>query len=202
MLSPALQRERAQRSGWRAPKQTIDFTGSTDVAHAVAVDGSQRVIVTGRMQPSGGHSDFALARLTSGGALDGSFDGDGRVETDFFTGVGSSEVATSLAIQADGRIVAGGTGGPSTQNPQFILARFNTNGSPDTASTRWSAWQAATRLRATRATTHNHSSAVWDSTSSTAATTTTTSTPATAQAGTRCSAATAPIRRKSTRGMA
>jgi uncharacterized delta-60 repeat protein len=110
-------------------KQTIDFSGSTDVAYAVTVDGSQRVIIAGTTSPSGGHSDLAIARLTSGGALDSSFAG-GRVETDFFS-ESSSEVATSLAIQADGRIVAGGLGAVVGELSQFLLARYNTNGTLD-----------------------------------------------------------------------
>ncbi len=52
-----------------------------------------------------GNSDFALARYNSNGTLDNSFDGDGKLTTDFF---GSYDIAYSLAIQTNGKIVVAG----------------------------------------------------------------------------------------------
>ena len=48
---------------------------------------------------------FALARYNTDGTLDSSFSGDGKQTTSF---AGQSDIATGVAIQADGRIVAGG----------------------------------------------------------------------------------------------
>ena len=67
--------------------------------------------------------DFGLARYNTDGSLDTTFDGDGKVTTDF----GDSEDARGVAIQADGKIVAAG----STLG-DFALARYNTDGSLDT----------------------------------------------------------------------
>lgn len=60
------------------------------------------------------------------GALDPSFDGDGRVVTDF--GVGDADQAEAVAVQSDGRIVAVGRAGPG-----FGLARYNPDGALDAA---------------------------------------------------------------------
>jgi uncharacterized delta-60 repeat protein len=64
------------------------------------------------------------------GALDPTFDADGRVVTDFF---GGRELATDVVIQPDGRIVAAG----AAINPfgatrfDFALARYDVDGSLD-----------------------------------------------------------------------
>ena len=51
------------------------------------------------------HQDFALARYTSDGTLDTTFSGNGKVVTDF---LGGNDYAYTLAIQSNGKIVAGG----------------------------------------------------------------------------------------------
>lgn len=74
-------------------------------------------------------SDFALARYNSDGSLDGTFDGDGKVTTDFAGGSGEFDnYASGLAIQADGKIVAAGRA-PGVGAGDFGLARYNPNGS-------------------------------------------------------------------------
>lgn len=61
------------------------------------------------------------------GDLDLSFDGDGKVNTDF--NANSDERATSIAIQSDGKLVVAGVTFGTTAN--FALARYNTDGSVD-----------------------------------------------------------------------
>jgi uncharacterized delta-60 repeat protein len=58
------------------------------------------------------------------GDLDPTFSGDGRVVTDF----GFDDRAEGLAVQPDGRIVVAGT----SCGGDFLVARYNTDGSPDT----------------------------------------------------------------------
>ncbi|HEX6709713.1 MAG TPA: Ig-like domain-containing protein [Rubrobacter sp.] len=74
------------------------------------------------------------ARAADAGDLDTSFDGDGRVVFDVFGGVDDS--ARAVAIQPDGKIVlAGEWCGFAAQcnTASFALARFNPDGSLDTA---------------------------------------------------------------------
>src|SRR5215216_947068 len=67
---------------------------------------------------------FTIALAASGG-LDTTFSGDGRKTTDF----GAHEQAYGIAIQSNGKIVVVGR---STPGSDFALARYNTNGAPDT----------------------------------------------------------------------
>src|SRR5918999_110285 len=62
------------------------------------------------------------------GDLDPTFDGDGKVTTDF---AGTFDEAFGMAIQGDGKIVAAGVAVVSG-NDDFALARYNSNGSLDT----------------------------------------------------------------------
>jgi uncharacterized delta-60 repeat protein len=73
-----------------------------------------------------GLSDFALARYNTNGSLDTTFDGDGKVMTDF----GSLDVATAVDIQGDGTIVAAGY--VFVESTDFGVARYRADGSPDT----------------------------------------------------------------------
>jgi uncharacterized delta-60 repeat protein len=71
---------------------------------------------------------FAPPAWASSGALDPSFDGDGKVLTDFATA--TSEETSALALQRDGRIVVAGrarVGG----RWQLALARYREDGSLD-----------------------------------------------------------------------
>jgi uncharacterized delta-60 repeat protein len=123
-------------------KLTTDFVsndhgGSTgDAALGVAIQGDGRIIAVGRAETDTGlaRTDVALARYNSNGSLDTSFGGDGRVTMAFAPGdpQRANDSASVVDIQPDGRIVtAGFTGVPF--NEVFGLARFNANGTQDSA---------------------------------------------------------------------
>jgi len=106
------------------------ISGSFDVA-ALALQPDGKIILSGTaLNASPASADFALARFNSDGALDsGGFGVAGLAITDFdWTGSGGSRqnVASSLALQADGKILVGGYSGSS-----FALLRHKTDGSPD-----------------------------------------------------------------------
>ncbi|MFJ8163605.1 calcium-binding protein [Streptomyces sp. NPDC096136] len=99
---------------------TTGFTGP-DVANGVKVQADGKIVTAG----SAGF-DVALARYNpADGSLDTTFDGDGKVTTDF--GTNTLDGAADLALQSDGRIVAAGI-----SQADFGVARYNTNGSLDT----------------------------------------------------------------------
>jgi len=113
----------------------VDF-GSEASARAVALQPDGRIVLAGGvLQPVGGGccvSDFALVRLTSVGVLDSSFDGDGRVVTDFLAGADNGhDVAQAVRVQADGRIVAAGAGVAGVVSVDFAVARYLADGSLD-----------------------------------------------------------------------
>jgi uncharacterized delta-60 repeat protein len=86
-------------------KQTISFGARDDWANAVALDSQGRIVLAGYAN-NGSNDDFALARLTSAGALDATFDGDGKQTLSFDT---QSEEAASVAVDSLDRIIVGGT---------------------------------------------------------------------------------------------
>jgi uncharacterized delta-60 repeat protein len=103
-------------------KATVNFSAGASEAYAVAVQGSS-IWVAGYAG-----SGFALARLTSSGALDYSF-GSGSGSVTSIVGT-SSAFANSLIIQADGKPVLAGYA--SSGGTVFALARYTTSGALDT----------------------------------------------------------------------
>ena len=100
-----------------------DFGGS-DVAYSVAIQPDGKILVAGTtFTPLDG--DFGLVRYNQDGSLDSSFGTNGIVLTDF----GGSDVAKSVAIQPDGKILV--AGGSDIGNGVFALARYNSDGSLD-----------------------------------------------------------------------
>jgi len=73
-------------------------------------------------------SSFALVRYNSDGSLDATFGIGGKVATDF----GGSDVAFALVQQPDGKLLAAGDSFfLAIRNTDFVLARYNANGSLD-----------------------------------------------------------------------
>jgi uncharacterized delta-60 repeat protein len=97
-------------------------------AEALRVQPDGKIVAAG-YGTNGSNYDFALARYNPSGSLDTSFDGDGKVVTDFGS---HDDLAYSLALQPDGKIVVAGrshNGG----DWDFALARYNPDGSLDTS---------------------------------------------------------------------
>jgi uncharacterized delta-60 repeat protein len=97
--------------------------GGGGVALSVVVQPDGRIVVAGTYRLSSGER-FLLMRYTQDGSLDGSFGASGIALTDFGRG---SDHAQSLALQADGKIVAVGVAGPSGAR-DFAVARYTSSG--------------------------------------------------------------------------
>src|SRR5919106_887285 len=87
-------------------KVNTDFAGTPDQARGVAIQGDGKIVAAGLAIVSG-NEDFVLVRYKTDGSLDATFDGDGKVTTDF-AGHEQPDQARGVAIQADGKIVAAG----------------------------------------------------------------------------------------------
>jgi len=109
----------------------IDFNVN-DTFNAVALQADGKIVAAGSADSgtSAPSSDFVLARLNPNGTLDTSFDGDGKVFTNFDNN--NYDAAYDLAIQADGKLVAVGETVSSGGGSDFAIARYNPNGSLDT----------------------------------------------------------------------
>jgi uncharacterized delta-60 repeat protein len=94
----------------------VTTTFSTDATPSgVAVQGNGRIVAVGGVGGAGGR--FALARYDRNGALDATFGGDGKVTTNFSA---EEDLASAVALQTDGKIVAAG----KARGDRFAVARY------------------------------------------------------------------------------
>lgn len=109
-------------------RTTTGFGGENDAALDVAVQTDGRIVVAGRTDSDGEFDyDFAVARYTTSGGLDGSFNFDGKASIGF----GYSDQARAVALQPDGKIVLAGPSDPDDAPSDFAVARLNTIGLAD-----------------------------------------------------------------------
>ena len=109
-------------------KVTTAFGPGNDYGYSVALQSDGKIVVAGSSD-NGSITEFSLVRYNSNGTPDNTFDGDSKVTTT----IGSfSNVARSVAIQSDNKILAGGYSNDGI-GEDFTIVRYNTNGSLDTA---------------------------------------------------------------------
>jgi uncharacterized delta-60 repeat protein len=113
-----------------APDLTFDTDGfavtdigpGNDFARGLTIQPDGKYVLGGTATIAGA-TDIALVRYTTSGSLDTTFDGDGRVTTDF----GGGETGEDVVMQSDGKLVVAAR---SANN--FAAVRYNLNGSIDT----------------------------------------------------------------------
>jgi len=99
----------------------VDFGAIYSNANAVEMQSDGKILAAGfaRFKTTG--SDLALVRVTTDGQLDTTFGNTGKTTTDF----GLYEVALSLSLQPDGKLVLlGATGTNPLGGTNFLLARY------------------------------------------------------------------------------
>ncbi len=106
---------------------TTDVGASNDEVFALALQPDGKIIIGGETA-NGTNLDIALVRFNANGSLDTTFDGDGIVTTAAGPG---NDLIRSIAVQADGKIVAAGTASNGTNN-DLAVVRYESNGSLDT----------------------------------------------------------------------
>ncbi|MEQ1730686.1 MAG: hypothetical protein ABL982_20140, partial [Vicinamibacterales bacterium] len=100
------------------------YPGGVGLSGAMQPDG--RIIVAGA--GAGAPYDYEVVRFDADGKLDDTFGGgDGKVTISFGS---SSDLATSVVVQSDGRIVVAGYNSTGLDS-DFALARLNADGSLD-----------------------------------------------------------------------
>ncbi len=107
---------------------------NNDAAADVAVQRNGKIVVTGFATQSPTKDTLLVARFTRSGKLDPTFSGDGR-ETIPFPGRPESG-GESLAIQANGRIVAAGSAAPGMTSGDMAVVRLMPNGKLDRSFSR------------------------------------------------------------------
>jgi len=113
---------------------TTNFPNLAAVASAVAIQSDGKIIVAGGAFPLFTFlGDYALVRYNANGSLDSSFGRGGIVRTRFSAG---GSYAYAVALQPDGKIIAGGTvfvdfSTDDSSNTDFALVRYRPNGTLD-----------------------------------------------------------------------
>jgi uncharacterized delta-60 repeat protein len=108
-----------------------DGTVTTDVqqsdwAAGLVIQEDGKIITAG--PTSGSSGQFALVRYSVDGSLDTTFDGDGKVTTDF---TARPDYAFDVALQVTGKIVAVGMANGTFALARFALARYKPDGTLD-----------------------------------------------------------------------
>jgi len=96
-----------------------------DVSFSVALQPDGKVVLGG-YSFVGGNTQFAVVRYKANGALDPSFNGTGKVTTT----IGTFSAINGVAVQSDGKVVAGGVTS-SSGNQNFAVTRYLNNGQLD-----------------------------------------------------------------------
>jgi uncharacterized delta-60 repeat protein len=96
---------------------TTRILGAYDSASAVAIQSNGKIVAAGLSS-----TQMAVARYNPDGSPDTSFNGNGKVATDF----GESAWADAVALQSDGKIVVAGAGHGGSTGYDFALARYDT----------------------------------------------------------------------------
>lgn len=110
--------------GWTLTDMGANFDNAFDVI--LQPDG--KIIVVGVAEHNG-QADFAVARYQPDGALDTTFDSDGKVTTDLGS---SSDWAFGAGLQSDGKIVVSGMY-YNGNDFDFASVRYETSGTLDTS---------------------------------------------------------------------
>jgi len=100
----------------------VDF-GASEYAMGVALAPDGKIVVTGPTISSGGNGNYGVARLTTSGALDTSFNSTGKETLD----LGNYDIPNGLVVQDTGKIVVVGASGGGA-----MVVRFNASGGVDT----------------------------------------------------------------------
>lgn len=113
--------------GFSSPAFAFDqeIPNAQNLVQAIIVDSRGRILVGGIAPMASPPNAFGLARLSPSGALDTSFGKGGKVTTQFSTNPDDESQLMSLAVQADGKIVAAGQSRiDQSGNTGISLARY------------------------------------------------------------------------------
>ncbi len=107
----------------------VDFGTASDSLYDMVLQADGKIVLGGAAL-NGVSVDAALARLTSTGALDTSFNGTGKLMVDI--GTNSADTGYAVTQQADGKLVLAGWS-DAAGTTDFFAIRVNTNGTLDTS---------------------------------------------------------------------
>ncbi len=108
--------------------KTVASIGPLEAGYTVKLQSDGKILVAGTTRTTDSN-DFALIRFNTDGSLDGTFGQGGIVTTD--VGSGTDDSATSVVVLGDGKIVVAGMTSNSPPSYDFVLVKYNSDGSMD-----------------------------------------------------------------------
>ena len=135
--SPAVAAPGDLDSSWNGTGTAITPVSAAngfDDAYATAVQTDGKVVVAGKAQSGNGKPQMAIARFTAGGAIDTTFDSDGKVVVPYLFGSGDTngDQANAVAVTDTGRILVAGYASHSNGDGALAVAAYTGGGAPDT----------------------------------------------------------------------
>lgn len=104
------------------------FSSSDELGYKVVVQPDNKILLAGHRETNN-VKDFALVRYNPDGSMDSSFGNGGLV---IFDGGTDFDVAESMVLQDDGKILIGGSVfNQFTTVDDYAMVRFNADGTPD-----------------------------------------------------------------------
>ncbi|MCW4470706.1 T9SS type A sorting domain-containing protein [Flavobacterium sp. MFBS3-15] len=110
-------------------KVVTSINTGADKAYSTALQSDGKILVAGLTTSGATGKDFAIVRYNADGSLDANFGTNGIVTTDLQGG--SDDVAYSMALQADGKIILAGYSDDGSQK-KAALVRYTSTGAVDT----------------------------------------------------------------------
>lgn len=104
--------------------------GNSDNAIAVALDTTGKIVVGGYYTDPSNNSHFEIARYTTNGSLDPSFNGSGVTGTNFGS---NQEYLSAIVLESNGEIIAGGNIWGGQSYSELAFARFDVDGLIDSS---------------------------------------------------------------------
>lgn len=96
--------------------------GADDIIEVILIQPDEKILLGGRFNSFNGYSAARLVRLNT----------DGSIDSGFNVGTGFDKYIYAMALQSDGKIIAGGSFLFYNGTSQKRILRLNTNGSLDT----------------------------------------------------------------------
>jgi uncharacterized delta-60 repeat protein len=108
--------------------KVITDLGGIETAFSVVLQSNGKILVTGYSYDLSDNAYLAMARYNADGSLDSTFSGDGIT----LMNSGMFSAGFSLKMQSDGKILVAGAIDDGNAGGDFLLARYNSDGSLDT----------------------------------------------------------------------
>ncbi|KYC42820.1 hypothetical protein WA1_11880 [Scytonema hofmannii PCC 7110] len=112
-------------------KVITDFGSNSDRASSVAMQSDGKIVVLGYANdPTTPNNEYAIARYNVDGSLDNSFGTGGKIITDISRNNNKNH---QVVLQPDGKILVAGGGYTGNNSNDFLIARYNLDGTPDSS---------------------------------------------------------------------